>query len=31
MFMRAVAAIIISAIRLWLIKPDRRSGDAVMQ
>ncbi|RBP40452.1 hypothetical protein DES53_108159 [Roseimicrobium gellanilyticum] len=28
--MRAIAAIIISAIRLWLIKPDGRSGDAVM-
>jgi hypothetical protein len=31
MFMRAIAAIIISVIRLWLIKPDGRSGDAVMR
>ncbi len=29
--MRAIAAIIISVIRLWLSKPAGRSGGAVMQ
>lgn len=29
--MRAIAAIMISVTRRWLIKPDGRSGDAVMR